>query len=61
MTKQHFEFVAALISAVQDTNNRQMLATLASAKFSKENKRFDNDRFMTACNVQSANNVFVPQ
>jgi hypothetical protein len=51
MTKQHFEFVASLISAVQDTNNRQMIAVLAAAKFSKENERFDSDRFMSACNV----------
>lgn len=51
MTKKDFEFVAALISAVRDFNDRQMLAILAAAKFSKENERFDVDRFNAACRI----------
>ena len=51
MTKKHFEFVAALISAVKDMRNRTDLAILAAAKFEKENSRFDRDIFLEACRV----------
>ena len=51
MTKKDFEFVAALISAVRDFNDRQMLAILASAKFAKENPRFKVEKFMAAAGV----------
>jgi hypothetical protein len=51
MTKKDFEFVAALISAVRDFNDRQTLAVLAGAKFAKDNPRFDVDRFNAACRI----------
>ena len=51
MTKQHFEFVAQLISQVKDLENRNQLACEASARFSYENQRFDEQRFMAACKV----------
>ena len=50
-TKATFEFTAALISAVVDLPNRNMLAILAGAKFERDNPRFDKDRFMEACDV----------
>lgn len=51
MTKQHFEFVAKLISQVEDVENRNKLACEASARFQFENPRFKSDIFMAACKV----------
>ena len=49
MTKQHFEFVASIINAAANGVAPQHLATLAAAKFAKDNPRFDKKRFMDAC------------
>ena len=51
MTKQHFEFVAALINAARNGTPAPVLATLAAAKFAKDNPRFDADRFKRACGL----------
>ena len=51
MTKKDFEFVAALISAVRDVSERNMLAILAAAKYEKDYPRFKTDVFMVACDV----------
>ena len=51
MTKQHFEFVAALINAANNGTPAPVLATLAAAHFAKGNPRFDADRFKAACGV----------
>ena len=51
MTKKDFEFVAALISAVRDVSERNMLAVLAAAKYEKDYPRFKTDVFMVACDV----------
>ena len=51
MTKKHFEFVAALLSAVEEIGNLNNLALLAAAKFERENQRFDRDVFLAACKV----------
>ena len=51
VTKEHFEFTAALINAAANGTPAPVLATLAAAKFAKDNPRFDVDRFKTACGV----------
>ena len=51
VTKEHFEFTAALINAAANGTPAPVLATLAAAKFTKDNPRFDVDRFKTACGV----------
>lgn len=50
-TKKDFEFVAALISAARNGVPADALATLAAAKFAKDNPRFDSDRFKRACGM----------
>ena len=50
-TKEHFEFTAALISAARNGVPADALATLAAAKFAKDNPRFDSDRFKRACGL----------
>ncbi len=49
MTKQHFEFVASLINAANNGVAPAHLATLAAAKFAKDNPRFDEGKFLAAC------------
>ena len=49
MTKQHFEFVASLINAANNGVAPAHLATLAAAKFTKDNPRFDEGKFFAAC------------
>jgi hypothetical protein len=51
MTKQHFEFTAALINAANNGTPAPVLATLAAAHFAKGNPRFDVDRFKAACGL----------
>ena len=51
MTKQHFEFVASLIDAMNKGVAPQHLAILAAAKFAKDNSRFDKARFYDACGL----------
>ena len=51
MTKSHFEFIAKLISQVEDVKNRNNLACEAAAKLSFEFPRFKTDVFMAACKV----------
>ena len=53
MTKQHMEFVASLICAAHKGVAPQHLATLAAAKFAKDNPRFDKGRFYNACGLCS--------
>ena len=48
-TKANFEFTAALINAAANGVAPKHLATLAAAKFAKDNPRFDKERFMAAC------------
>ena len=52
-TKEHFEFTAALINAANNGTPASVLATLAAAKFVKDNPRFDIDRFKAACGVDN--------
>jgi len=50
-TKKDFEFVAALINAANNGTPAPVLATLAAAKFAKDNPRFDADLFKRACGL----------
>ena len=50
-TREHFEFTAALINAANNGTPAFALATLAAAKFAKDNPRFDSDRFKRACGL----------
>ena len=50
-TKKDFEFTAALINAARNGTPASVLATLAAAKFAKDNPRFDADRFKRACGL----------
>ena len=52
-TKAHFEFTATLISAARNGVAPEHLATMAAAKFKKDNPRFDADRFKAACGVDT--------
>ena len=52
-TKEHFEFTAALINAANNGTPASALATLAAAKFAKDNPRFDEERFKVACGVDT--------
>ena len=52
-TKKDFEFVAALINAANNGTPASVLATLAAAKFAKDNPRFDEERFKAACGVDT--------
>ena len=51
VTKEHFEFTAALINAANNGTPAPVLATLAAAHFAKGNPRFDVDRFKRACGL----------
>tara|TARA_Y100000310_G_scaffold309389_1_gene353432 strand:- start:2374 stop:2643 length:270 start_codon:yes stop_codon:yes gene_type:complete len=53
VTKEHFEFTAALISAANNGTPAPVLATLAATKFAEDNPRFDADRFKRACGVDA--------
>ena len=48
-TKQHFEFTATLIKAVNEGASAADLALLAVSKFEQDNPRFDAERFLDAC------------
>ena len=52
-TKEHFEFTAALINAANNGTPAFALATLAAAKFAKDNPRFDEERFFSACGFEN--------
>jgi hypothetical protein len=51
VTKEHFEFTAALINAANNGTPAPVLATLAATKFKMDNPRFDEERFKKACGV----------
>lgn len=48
-TKKDFEFTAALLNAALKGTPPLNLVQLASAKFKKDNPRFDEERFKEAC------------
>ena len=48
-TKQHFEFTATLIKAVNEGASAADLALVAVSKFEQDNPRFDAERFLDAC------------
>ena len=48
-TKKDFEFTAALLNAALKGTPPLNLVQLASAKFAKDNPRFDEERFKEAC------------
>ena len=48
-TKKEFEFTAALLAAAIGGTPPLNLVQLASAKFAKDNPRFDEERFKEAC------------
>ena len=50
-TKKAFEFTAALINAARNGTPASVLATLAAAQCTKDNPRFDADRFKRACGL----------
>jgi len=51
-TKKDFEFTAALINAAVNGVAPEHLATMAAAKFAKDNPRFDKDKFLEACGCE---------
>ena len=52
MTKKDFEFIASLIDASRNGVNADHLAILAAAYCAEVNPRFDEKRFLAACNVE---------
>ena len=50
-TEKDFEFTAALINAALNGVAPEHLATMAAAKFTMDNPRFDVDRFKRACGL----------
>ena len=53
MTKKHLEFLASLIDAARNGTDAANLATLAAAYCAKDNPRFDEARFFSACGLSS--------
>ena len=51
MTKKDFEFIASLINAANNGVAPEHLATLAAAYCTKQNPRFDADKFISACGI----------
>ena len=51
-TKKDFECTAALINAAVNGVAPEHLATMAAAKFAKDNPRFDKDKFLEACGCE---------
>ena len=47
-TRQHFKAAANIIRAVRDPGERQKMADFQARVFSKENPRFDHQKFHTA-------------
>ena len=50
-SKKDFEFTAALLAAAIGGTPPLNLVQLAAAKFTKDNPRFDADRFKRACGL----------
>jgi len=56
MTKQHLEFLAALINAAHNGTSAETLATMAAAYCADTNPRFDKARFLAACGTHPDDN-----
>ena len=54
MTKQHLEFLAALINAAHNGTSAETLATMAAAYCADTNPRFDKARFLAACGTHAS-------
>ena len=49
MTRKHFKMVAQVVSAIDCINTRKEVALNFANEFTKENPRFDIERFIKAC------------
>ena len=49
MTRKHFVMIAQVVSAIDCINTRKEVALNFSSKLTKENPRFDIERFIKAC------------
>ena len=52
-TKKDFIAAAKTIATITDKNEQKMVANNFCDIFSKQNPRFDKQKFFTACNVQN--------
>jgi hypothetical protein len=51
-TKEHFEFIAALIHSAKRGTSAYCLALIADAKFKSDDPSFDSEKFLKACGVE---------
>ena len=51
-TKEHFEFIAALIHSAKRGTSAYCLALIADAKFKSDNPDFDSEKFLKDCGVE---------
>jgi hypothetical protein len=50
-TRKHFVATAQTVSAIQDEKERKKHAEIHADRYSKENPRFDRNKFMKACGI----------
>ena len=51
-TKEHFEFIAALIHSAKRGTSAYSLALIADAKFKSDDPSFDSEKFPKDCGVE---------
>ena len=49
MTRKHFVMIAQVVSAIDCVDTRKEVALNFASQFTKENPRFDIERFVKAC------------
>lgn len=50
-TRKHFELIAEIISKLENVDERIAMAQKHADAFTKDNPRFDREKFYAACNV----------
>ncbi len=51
-TKEHFEFIAALIHSAKRGTSAYCIALIADEKFKSDNPDFDSEKFLKDCGVE---------
>lgn len=49
MTRKHFQLVANVVAAIDNLDTRKEVALNFASEFTKENPRFDIEKFIKAC------------
>jgi len=53
MTRMHFEFIASVISELDDEALRNVVAAHFARELKRTNGQFKTERFLTACGIES--------